>query len=90
VPIVPRGYWTKEHLQEIFLIRAISATEKNFEDKSPSMLAALYRKEQMDLHTVVPSHLTEYQQEKLYLLLNKYQTVFDGDLGTLLNKPVEL
>jgi hypothetical protein len=54
------------------------------------MLAASYGKEQMDLRTLVPNHLTEYQQEKLYQLLQKYQSVFDGDLGTLPGKPVDL
>jgi hypothetical protein len=66
VPIVPRGYRTKDRLQEIFPISAISAAEKNFEEKSPSMLAASYGREQMDLCTLVPNHRTEHQQEKLY------------------------
>jgi hypothetical protein len=90
VPVVPRGYWTKDRLQEIFPSSAISAAEKNFEEKSPSMLAASYGKEQLDLRILVPNHLTEYQQEKLYQLLQKYQSVFDGDLGTLPGKPVDL
>jgi Reverse transcriptase (RNA-dependent DNA polymerase) len=90
VPIVPRGYWTKDCLQEIFPISAISAAEKNFEDKSPSMLAASYWKDQVDLRTLVPSHLKEHQQDDLYQLHSKYQSVFDGDLGTLPGKPMEL
>jgi hypothetical protein len=65
VPIVPRRYWTKERLQETYPISAISATEKNFEDTSHNMLAALYGKDQVDLHTLVPSHLKEHQQEEL-------------------------
>jgi Reverse transcriptase (RNA-dependent DNA polymerase) len=32
----------------------------------------------------------EYQQEKLYQLLQKCQSVFDGDLGALPGKPMEL
>jgi hypothetical protein len=90
VPIVPRGYWTKERLQETYPVSAISAAEKNFEDKSPSMLAASYGKDQVDLRTLVPSHLKEHQQDKLYQLLSRYRSIFDGDLGTLPGKPVEL
>jgi hypothetical protein len=37
VPIVPRGYWTKDRLQEIFPISAISAAERNFKEKSLSI-----------------------------------------------------
>jgi hypothetical protein len=54
------------------------------------MLAASYGKEQIDLRTLVPNHLTEYQQEKLYQLLKNYLSVFDGDLGTLPGKPEDL
>jgi hypothetical protein len=70
-------------------VNATAAAEKNFKDKSPSMLAALYGKKQLDLRTLVPNHLTEYHQEDLYQLLSKYKSIFDGDLGTLLGKLVQ-
>jgi hypothetical protein len=41
VPIVPRGYCSKE---ETFPIIVIEAAECNYESKSPSMLAATYGK----------------------------------------------
>jgi hypothetical protein len=90
VPIVIRGYWSKERLEETFPISAIEAAEKNFENKSPSMLATTYGKVPVDLHTLVPSHLPDHQQEELFQLITKYKLVFDGDLGTLPGKPMEL
>jgi hypothetical protein len=69
VPIVPQGYWTKECLLETYPLSAISVVEKNFKDKSPGMLPASYGKDQVDLCTLVPSHLKEHQQEELYQLL---------------------
>jgi Reverse transcriptase (RNA-dependent DNA polymerase) len=90
VPIVPRGYWSKERLEETFPISAIEVAERNFESKSPSMIAATYGKVPVDLRTLVPSHLPDHQQEELYQLITKYKAIFDGDLGTLPGKPVEL
>lgn len=90
VPVVPKGYWTKEKILETFPISAIDQAEKSFEEKSPSMIAASYNSAPVDLREFVPNHLSPNQQSDLYSVLTQYGIVFDGELGTLPGKPIEL
>lgn len=66
VPVVPKGYWTKEKIFETFPISATS-----------------YNSAPADLRDFIPNHLLPAHQEELY-------RVFNGELGTLPGKPVEL
>jgi hypothetical protein len=54
------------------------------------MIAASYGSEHKDPRTFIPKHLTSSQQKQLLRLLYQYESVFNGELGILPGKPVEL
>jgi hypothetical protein len=60
VPMVPRGHWTPARIDEAFAMileppSTLRQAETNFEEKSPSMLAADYHAKNLD--DMVPTHL---------------------------------
>jgi hypothetical protein len=62
--------------------------ETNFEEKSPSMLAADYHAKNLD--NMIPTHLNRAQQRALWHILKKHSILFFGKLGKLPCKPVHL
>ena len=67
--------YAQESVEEDFIQRM---TDQKY---SPANL-----KEEVEKST----HLTHQQRKKLFTLLQKYQTLFDGTLGTWKTKPIEL
>jgi hypothetical protein len=60
VPMVPCGHWTPAQIDEAFATileppSTLRQAEKNFEEKSPSMLAADYHAKNLD--AMIPTHL---------------------------------
>jgi hypothetical protein len=65
VPMVPRGHWTPAQIDEAFATileppSTLRQAETNFEEKSPSMLAANYHAKNLD--DMIPTHLNRAQQ----------------------------
>jgi hypothetical protein len=93
VPMVPHGHWTPARIDEAFAIileppSTLQQAETNFEEKSPSMLAADYHAKNLD--DMIPTHLKQAQQRALWHILKKHSILFSGKLGKLPCKPVHL
>jgi hypothetical protein len=66
--MVPRGHWTPARIDEAFATipeppSTLRQAEMNFEEKSPSMLAADYHAKNLD--DMIPTHLNQAQQRAL-------------------------
>jgi hypothetical protein len=93
VPMVPRGHWTPARIDEAFAAAneppsALKRAEDNFDNKSPSMLAAEYHEVKID--DMLPTHLNRAQRRALWHVLKKHAFLFSGKLGKLPGKPVHL
>jgi hypothetical protein len=93
VPMVKRGTWTQHTVEETFKLQQKESTtlqkaEQNFENKSPSMLAASY--EATNLDEIIPTHLSRQQQSQLSQTLKTFDTAFSGKLGRFPGKPIHL
>ena len=91
VPMVKRGYWTRERLKETFLVQdnpTLQTAEENFENKSPSMLAADYTK--TNISELIPIHLNHAERRQLYHVLRRFSKLFSGKLGRFPGKPIHL
>jgi hypothetical protein len=88
VPILAREVSRK---LELFPIETLlEAAEKQWEGRSPSMLAASYNKDPVDLVSFIPTHLSREESASFLRILEKRRAVFDGQLGNLPGDSVEL
>jgi Retroviral aspartyl protease len=91
VPMVKRGFWITNKLQETFHVNnktTLEKAEENFEGKSPSMLAANYKS--TSISEMIPIHLSAGQKQQLTSVLQCYEELFIGKLGLMPGKPVHL
>jgi Retroviral aspartyl protease len=88
IPITPRTFG---HIEEIFLDKSLlEQAEQRWESHSPSMIAASYSDSPADLPKFLPTHLSPTEKREFHEVLKKRESVYNGALGTLPGKPVEL
>jgi Reverse transcriptase (RNA-dependent DNA polymerase) len=93
MPMVPHGHWTPARINKAFAtanepLSTLKCAEENFDNKSPSMLAADYHEVKVD--DMLPTHLNRVQCHALWHVLKKHAFLFSGKLGKLPGKPVHL
>ena len=94
VPMVHCGQWTPARIDEAFATASappslmLQCAEDNFNNKSPSMLAADYHEVKID--DMLLTHLNCMQCHALWHVLKKHAFLFSGKLSKLPGKPVHL
>jgi hypothetical protein len=87
IPIQPRG----SPINELFLKDSlIEQAEQRWESHSPSMIAASYNEAPVDISKFIPPHLSKNEGQAFLKVLEKNREVFDGQLGTLPGRPIDL
>ena len=87
IPLRVRG----SPIDELFLKDSlIDQAEQRWESHSPSMIAASYNEAPVDISKFIPRHLDKKQGQAFLMVLENNCEVFNGQLGTLPGRPIEL
>jgi len=76
-----KGFWSEEKLAHLLLMSNLELSEVDF-DRRSNILPAAYKK--ADLPSCIPRHLAPEEQEGLLGLLEKFEELFEGCLGLML------